>query len=69
MLGKDHWKQMGGFLKESLKEHKEVVRLDSTYIHYSSINTDTLLMVGGKSPKSKQNTMRVLDQTIPKPRH
>jgi pimeloyl-ACP methyl ester carboxylesterase len=65
MLRKDHWKHMERLLPESLNEHKEVGRLDSTFSHYSAIEADTLLIEGGKNPESMGSTMRVLDQTIP----
>jgi pimeloyl-ACP methyl ester carboxylesterase len=65
VLRKDHWKHMERLLPESLNEHKEVGRLDSTFRNYSSIYADTLLIAGGKSPEYERNTMRVLDQTMP----
>jgi pimeloyl-ACP methyl ester carboxylesterase len=65
MLPKDHWKHMESMLPESLNEHKEIGRLDSSFSHYSSIDAATLLISGGKSPESERNTMKVLGQTIP----
>jgi pimeloyl-ACP methyl ester carboxylesterase len=65
MLRKDLWMHMERLLPESLIEHKEIGRLDSTFSNYSSIYADTLLIAGGKSPESEQNTMRVLGQTMP----
>jgi pimeloyl-ACP methyl ester carboxylesterase len=65
MLRKDHWMHMERLLPESLNEHKEVGRLDSTFSNYSSIYADTLLIAGGKSPEYERNTMRVLEQTMP----
>jgi pimeloyl-ACP methyl ester carboxylesterase len=65
MLRKDHWKHMERLLPESLNEHKEIGRLDSTFRHYSSIDSASLLISGGKSPESARYTMKVLDETIP----
>jgi pimeloyl-ACP methyl ester carboxylesterase len=65
MLRNEHWKHMERLLPESLNEHQEVGRLDSTFSNYSAISADTLLIAGGKSPEYARNTMRVLDQTMP----
>jgi pimeloyl-ACP methyl ester carboxylesterase len=42
-------KQMLSLLRENLREHKEVARLDSSYKNYQEISADILLMYGGKS--------------------
>lgn len=38
-----------GLLQESLREHKEVARFDSSYENYREVSADVLLMHGGKS--------------------
>lgn len=48
-------KQMFGLLSENLREHREVVRLDSSYKHYREIPADVLLMYGGKTGSSWVN--------------
>ncbi|MDQ2716115.1 MAG: alpha/beta hydrolase [Chloroflexota bacterium] len=42
-------KSMLGLLPESLREHREVARLDSSYENYREISAGVLLMYGGKS--------------------
>lgn len=42
-------KQRLGLLREGLREHQEVARLDSSYENYRAISADVLLMYGGKS--------------------
>ncbi len=42
-------KLMFGLLSESLREHREVARLDSSYENYREIAARVLLMYGGKS--------------------
>jgi pimeloyl-ACP methyl ester carboxylesterase len=42
-------KQRLGLLREGLREHQEVTRLDSSYENYRAITADVLLMHGGKS--------------------
>jgi pimeloyl-ACP methyl ester carboxylesterase len=59
-----HWSKMEGLQRENLHEYREIGRLDSSYENYRSIDADTLLLAGGKSPVAVQ-TMRVLDQTMP----
>lgn len=45
-----HERQMRlGLLRENLREHQEVARLDSTYENYRAISAEVLLMYGGKS--------------------
>jgi pimeloyl-ACP methyl ester carboxylesterase len=48
-LGSHERKQRLGLLQESLREHQEVARLDSSYENYREIAADVLLMYGGKS--------------------
>lgn len=43
---------MFGLLAESLREHREVARLDSSYENYREIAAGVLLMYGGKSQSS-----------------
>jgi pimeloyl-ACP methyl ester carboxylesterase len=59
-----HWSNMKGLQRENLNEYKEIGRLDSSYGNYSSIESDTLLIAGGKSKEAVQ-AMRLLDQTMP----
>jgi pimeloyl-ACP methyl ester carboxylesterase len=42
-------KERLSLLHESLREHREVARLDSSYENYREISADVLLMYGGKS--------------------
>ncbi|HEX6779331.1 MAG TPA: alpha/beta hydrolase [Ktedonobacterales bacterium] len=45
-------KQMFALLQQSLREHQEVARLDSSYTNYREITAKVLLMYGGKSDSS-----------------
>jgi pimeloyl-ACP methyl ester carboxylesterase len=38
-----------GLLRENLREHQEVARLDSTYENYRAISAEVLLLYGGKT--------------------
>jgi pimeloyl-ACP methyl ester carboxylesterase len=48
-------KERLSLLHESLREHQEVARLDSSYENYRAITADVLLMFGGKSASSWVN--------------
>ena len=41
--------QMLGLLRENLREHRELARLDSSYENYREIAADVLLMYGGEN--------------------
>jgi pimeloyl-ACP methyl ester carboxylesterase len=49
VLGGQKRRQMLRLLTENLREHEEVVRLDSSYENYRAITAKVLLMYGGKS--------------------
>lgn len=59
-------KQMFGLLQQSLREHQEVARLDSSYTNYREIPAEVLLMYGGKSDSSWVNlSMERLAAVLP----
>ena len=59
-------KQMFGLLQQSLREHQEVARLDSSYANYREIPAQVLLMYGGKSDSSWVNlSMERLAAVLP----
>jgi pimeloyl-ACP methyl ester carboxylesterase len=43
------YRQMLRLLDQNLREWREITRLDNTYLNYSQISADVLLMSGGKS--------------------
>jgi pimeloyl-ACP methyl ester carboxylesterase len=47
-MGSDELKLKLNLLQESLREHKEVARLDNSYANYREIAAGVLLMYGGK---------------------
>lgn len=55
-------------LTQSLREHKEVVRLDNSYANYREISAKVLLMYGGKGPTSQgmQQLVAVFPQSASK---
>jgi pimeloyl-ACP methyl ester carboxylesterase len=60
-------KERLGLLHESLREHREVARLDSSYENYREIAADVLLMYGGKSKSTWVDTsMRRLAEVLPR---
>jgi pimeloyl-ACP methyl ester carboxylesterase len=60
-------KLMLGLLSESLREHQEVARLDSSYKNYQEISADVLLMYGGKSNSTWVDvTMKRLAEVLPR---
>jgi pimeloyl-ACP methyl ester carboxylesterase len=71
ILGRDHLTQILSLLPESLLEHQEVARLDTTYRKYAHLNVSVMLMYGGKSCKQGQGlawvdlTMKELANTLP----
>ena len=60
-------KQMLGLLPETLREHQEVARLDSSYERYRAITAHVLLMYGGKSDSTWVNlAMERLAAVLPR---
>src|SRR5438067_2123696 len=54
-------------LQESLWEHREVARLNSSYVNYHEIAANVLLMYGGKSKSTWVDTsMRGLAEVLPR---
>lgn len=44
-----HYRRMLHLLDQNLREWREITRLDNTYLNYSQVSADVLLMSGGKS--------------------
>jgi hypothetical protein len=60
-------KQMLDLLPETLREHQEVARLDSSYERYRAITAQVLLMYGGKSDSTWVNlAMERLAAVLPR---
>lgn len=66
MVRGNQWNKIEKLLHENLNEHKEVMRLDSTFENYKQIDADILLMSGENSPESVHEMIQVLDDNISK---
>jgi pimeloyl-ACP methyl ester carboxylesterase len=65
-IGSHDLKLMLSLLTESLREHREVARLDNSYENYREITAGVLLMYGGKSDtKWTDMSMERLAATLP----
>lgn len=66
-LGSHERKLRLSLLAESLREHREVARLDSSYQNYQEIPAGVLLMYGGKSHSSWVDlSMKRLAEVLPR---
>lgn len=60
-------KERLGLLHESLREHREVARLDNSYENYREVAADVFLMYGGKSNSTWVDTsMKRLAKVLPR---
>jgi hypothetical protein len=64
-MGSRGYEKRLSLLESSLKEHKEVARLNNTYDSYKNIVADTMLLYGEKGERSAPATAKALSMKIP----
>jgi pimeloyl-ACP methyl ester carboxylesterase len=64
-MGPEDWEHKVGLMNTTVKEHREVSRLDDTYPKYAAITADVVLMHGGSQADTRGETWDRLADVIP----